>query len=172
MALDNTPGGASANTYATIAEADAYLATRPGASAWATLSDPVKEAALITACRLMDRTLPWNLVSIGYERSSTTQALIFPRPYTLNAAGDAYLAGVPTFAKEAQSEWAFALTVSDRLADSTTRGIAGITAGPLSIDFDPATSGQQNFTPEYVYFLLAPWLLSRSALGSVAIARA
>jgi hypothetical protein len=68
--------------------------------------------------------------------------------------------------KEAQAEWAFQLTASDRLGDSAARGVASLSVGPLAITFDPATASAQYPTPDIVYQLLRPWLLSGAAAAS------
>lgn len=55
MALVATVGAANADSYITLAEADAYLAARFGTAAWDALSDDDKEKALRQATREVDR---------------------------------------------------------------------------------------------------------------------
>lgn len=71
--IDATVGGAAANSYLTIAAADAIVETMPGTTAWATATTDQKTRALITATRGLD-TLAW----IGTP-TATTQALDWPR---------------------------------------------------------------------------------------------
>ncbi len=72
-AIDATTGGASANSYLTIAAGDSIAESMLGTLAWNTATSDSKTRALITATRGMD-TLAWIA-----ERTSTTQALDWPR---------------------------------------------------------------------------------------------
>lgn len=67
-----TPGSASANTYNTAEEADAYFAARLGAGDWPAEGD-TRALVLLTATRIID----WSEF-LG-RRASATQALAFPR---------------------------------------------------------------------------------------------
>lgn len=71
--IDATPGGASANSYLSIAAADAIADTMLGTLAWTSASENDKTRALITATRGLD-TLEW----IGH-RTDPDQALDWPR---------------------------------------------------------------------------------------------
>lgn len=68
-----TAGAANANSYITLAEAQAYADSDIDSSQWDTASVDQRTRALITATR--------NLDLIGYvgTRSTTTQALAWPR---------------------------------------------------------------------------------------------
>ena len=70
--IDATLGGASANSYVTLAEADAYFLTTPHDEHW-TGSNDHKNRGIITATRYLD-----NFDYYG-TRCSTTQALKWPR---------------------------------------------------------------------------------------------
>ena len=70
--IDATLQGASANSYVTLAEANAYFETVPHDEHW-TGSDDAKNRVLITATRYLD-----NFEYYG-ERCTTTQALKWPR---------------------------------------------------------------------------------------------
>lgn len=83
MALDATAGGENANSYVTVAEADAYFAMRLNS---ATFDDSeVKEEALLHACLLLER---YDYIGIpvtdtfeedGYNDAPPYQALKWPR---------------------------------------------------------------------------------------------
>lgn len=74
ITLVETPGDADANTYATLAEATAYLEPRLNTSAWDDVaSEETQKAALVEATREMD-LLPWR-----GTRVTVTQALAWPR---------------------------------------------------------------------------------------------
>ena len=70
--IDATLQGTAANSYVTLAEANAYFETVPHDEHW-TGSDDAKNRVLITATRYLD-----NFEYYG-ERCSTTQALKWPR---------------------------------------------------------------------------------------------
>lgn len=71
--IDATVGGAAANSYLTIAAADALAESTLGTLAWTTATSDEKTRALITATRGLD-TLTW----IG-TRADPDQALDWPR---------------------------------------------------------------------------------------------
>lgn len=76
ISIDATVGGASANSYVTLAEADAFMTGRLNASAWetdATTDD--RNRALVEATRHLS-ALDWS----GY-RTDATQALAWPRQW-------------------------------------------------------------------------------------------
>jgi hypothetical protein len=133
MALDTTVGGANANSYATLAEADAYNAAHPYGSTW-TGTDPQKEAALIIATLVLD----------GWPRSWTgtavdgVQALTWPRNGMFTRNGYA-IAGtiIPKELKNAQSELARKILEADVTAnnDIVNQGIKSIGVGPISLSF-------------------------------------
>jgi hypothetical protein len=68
-----TPGAADANSYITLAEAQAYADGDIDAVEWYAASTDQKVRALITATRNLD------LVGFVGTRSTTTQALAWPR---------------------------------------------------------------------------------------------
>ncbi len=78
--IDATVGGASANSFITVAEGDAYCDSRLNASAWNDETDDDQKArALIEATRDLSQR-QW----IGVGRASNTQALSWPRALAEN----------------------------------------------------------------------------------------
>lgn len=71
--IDATLEGASANSYVTLAEADAYFETTPDDTNWANKTDDQKNRSLISATRFID-----DFEFYG-KRCTTTQALKWPR---------------------------------------------------------------------------------------------
>lgn len=67
--IDATLSGASANSYVTLAAANAYYETVPDSSTWTTKTDDQKNRALISATRWIDA-----LTFYG-DRCTKTQAL-------------------------------------------------------------------------------------------------
>lgn len=91
MAVDATIGGTTANSYLTVAAADAVAATVLGrfAEAWRAATIPDKEAALIRATQEID-------LEIGrttYGPRITGQALLFPRWEDIDDAGAPIIPG-------------------------------------------------------------------------------
>ena len=71
--IDATIKGANANSYVTLAEADAYFETVPSSTQWDNKQDDKKNRALIAATRWID-----SFVYYG-DRCDDGQALKFPR---------------------------------------------------------------------------------------------
>lgn len=73
MALNATVGSASADSFVSVSDADAYIDTRLNVTAWTGASTPDKERALKSATREL------NLLAYLGTRVDTTQALAWPR---------------------------------------------------------------------------------------------
>ena len=154
MSVESTPGSATADSYCTVAEADAYNAARLFATAWSAASTPTKEAALKMATRLLDQiftrsmiedgayygysgqkvTLAWT----GLPTTPETQALCWPRTGMLNRNSYAIASDViPQDLKNATAELARQLIVADTSAnnDVEAQGIQSLSAGPVSLAF-------------------------------------
>ena len=71
--IDATLQGTTANSYVTLAEADAYFETTPDDSTWADKTDDQKNRSIISATRFID-----DFEFYG-DRCTTTQALKWPR---------------------------------------------------------------------------------------------
>jgi len=118
--LDATSSGGSANTYVTVAEADAYFAahfSQAKTSAWSWLEAHQKVSSLRLACSIIE-TLPFHGGSVG--PAVWDQALQFPT--TEDYADNAY--AVPQVVKDAQCEQAMYLLTADEA--SMTAQMQGI----------------------------------------------
>lgn len=137
MALVETPGSATADTYATLAEFEAYAANRLPALAWfAAAADTVKEAALRAAARELDAAFDWTGAAVD-----AVQALTWPRSGMLTRNGFAIASTViPVPLKQAQCEFALQIGASDRLGDndSLKKGITSLKAGSVALTFSDA----------------------------------
>jgi hypothetical protein len=135
-----------ANTYATLAEFNAYAANRVPALAWFTAAgDPAKEAALQAAARELDACFAWTGTAVD-----EVQALTWPRSGMLTRNGFAILTTVvPTDLKNAQCELALQLGAGDRLGDNSAleKGITSLKAGSVALTFSDVKS-QQSSTRE------------------------
>lgn len=133
MALDETIGGSTSDTYITLAEADAYfdahwLAAKT--TTWETLSDPQKESVLkmatliIDGCRFLDQdygapvgplTALTLFIPTHYvvSRQFTGQKRTFPRNIDIDDAGAAF---IPQEVLDAQCEQAIYMMAIDEAA--------------------------------------------------------
>lgn len=143
MALVPTPGAADANTYASLAEFNAYAANRLPALAWFTAAtDGQKEAALQAAARELDACFAWTGSAVD-----AVQALTWPRSGMLTRNGFAIATtAIPTELKNAQCEMALQLGAGDRLGDNSAleKGITSLKAGSVALTFSDVKSSQSS----------------------------
>lgn len=150
MALIDTPAAANANTYASVAFADAYFATRPNSSKWTDSTTIEKENALYTATSLIDL-----LFSFEGDISTQTQALRWPR-ISVYDADDRLLDStvIPYRVAQATCELAIALLTKDRLKESVFNkyGLNAFKIGPLSAN--AAAAVRETLVPALVMTIL------------------
>lgn len=123
MALTTTPGSASANSYASVAEADAYHLDRANA-AWAAAVPADKEAALIRATQWLDGRYGDQWPGIRWKLRA--QALDWPRVEAYDRDGT--VVDYQTIPPE----------VVDATCEAALRELA--TPGVLSPDVTPGTA--------------------------------
>lgn len=152
MVLDATVKGPSANSYLTVAEADALLAQRLYVSKWTAAVNATKEAALQWATNLLDQGFNW-------EGSPTTveQALRWPRGGTFDS--DHYYFEqntLPDLIKRATAELALELVKRDRVSDPDLLGLGFVEAkvGSLNIKIDPGMV--LSLIPRHIVLMVAP----------------
>ena len=151
-AIVATAKSATANSYCTLAEADQYQDDRPAVSTtWADASENSKIRALLWATKLMEACFEWT----GYA-STTTQALGWPRMGLLERI-DVSLDSdtVPSEIKNAQSEFARQLLVSNRAQDSDIESdsIKSVKAGSIALEFD-SSAAYNKVVPDAVYLMI------------------
>lgn len=127
--IDATAGGASANSYGTVAEANAYFEIRPGSHEWINADADGQKACLQFAVVLIDRE-----TYFGSKRSAS-QALEFPRHGDDDENGDPF---IYTDVKHAQFEQALDLLKGDymrrlRQDEIQEGGIRQVTTGQSQI---------------------------------------
>lgn len=146
MPLTPTPGSASADTYASLAEFNTYAAARLPALTWFTAAtDAQKEAALRAAARELDACFTWTGTAVD-----EVQALTWPRNGMVTRNGFAIATTtIPTDLKNAQCEMALQLGASDRLGDNSAfkKGITSLKAGSVALTFSDV-QGSQNSNRE------------------------
>jgi hypothetical protein len=126
IVIEDGTGKADAEAYISVADADTYFAAR-GNSAWAALTTEQKEQALRRAVDYM--TAVYGQRWKG-ERSSTTQALDWPRDGVLGVASD--VAPVPV--QRANAELALRASAGDLLADQGAQ-VKQEVVGPISVTY-------------------------------------
>lgn len=139
-----TAGASNANSYLTVAEADAYFDDVYNRTGWtATGADAATKAtALINATRMMDALFVWK----NYPTHAETQALQWPRGGMLRRGGWVIIPDteIPNELKWATAELARGLVNSDLAADSevANQGLTDLTVGPISLSFKDQVSAK------------------------------
>lgn len=138
-------GLANANTYASVAYADAYFESHPFYSDnWAEILSADKAILLAAATRLLDSMYQW----YGY-RSTQTQGLDWPR----RGVRDTYdyllpLGTVPDRLRQATAEQAFWLTKGDKSTEAqTSTGLDKLRIDVIELDFSSSTSTKSSTQP-------------------------
>lgn len=166
MALDTTVGGASAESYCSVAQANTYHSKR-GNTDWEDLDTLDKEAALRKASDyLMSFYRPlWK----GY-RVTTTQRLDWPRyDVTLPDTPGTWIENdeVPEMVINACAELALRATTA-KLAPDVQREVKREKVGSLETEY---ASGPQWVRYREIDAMLAPLLRSGNATGTVRLVR-
>ena len=148
MALVTTPGAVDADSYASLAEAVAYVGTLTFTGKWP--SDAPAQEALLKQAALKMETLSFKGTRAA---SAESQALAFPRIGLYDRDGYAIASDVvPRAVKTAQIALAVWLAKKDRTGDPSP---ASLKVGSLEI------SGTVNKAfPDHVMSMLAPFLAS------------
>jgi hypothetical protein len=173
ITIDATAGGASANSFLTLAAATTYLEGRLNSSAWTSATTDETNRALVEATR--------TLSPLGWQgnRTSSTQALSWPRFGAVDP--DAVASGfffasdtVPQRVKDATAELALEFIKAgtvDVAALPSTDGLIAKTIDVLGWEYADPTKRKQGIARyPRVYTLIAPML--ESVAGSLRVVRA
>lgn len=162
VAIDATVGGASSNSFVTLAEAATYMEGRLNASAWETdATTDSKNRALVEATRELNV-----LVYEGF-RATSTQALAWPRYGAVDpdqfGAGHLYESTeIPQRIKDAECELALEFIkagTTDVAALPVTDGVIQKVVDVLSTTYADPTKRKQGLQRfPRVYKLIAPLL--------------
>lgn len=166
--IDETVGGASANSYVTLVEAEAFFDAQPLTTAWdAAADDDAKNRALIAAAARIDQEefLGEPVNPLTGTSSGTTQAMKWPRTDVLDAVGNEYLSTViPEKVKRAQFKLAYILLDDAEFAQDTgLEGFSRAKVGPLEVE--PRHSRSAGDLPDDVLRELRGLLATGSALN-------
>lgn len=153
IVVETGSGSSSANSYASVADGDAYHAMHLYATAWTQATDANKEKALIWSTRLLDEQMVWT----GHKLEDS-QALQWPRNGVIDK-GDFLIESttIPQSLKDSVSEFARFLISSDRTAEADTIGFKRIKAGPVEVEIDKADrESLSQIIPRHVLEMLWP----------------
>lgn len=168
LIVEDGTGLINSNSYASIAEADAYFLDRAN-TVWAALLTPAKTAALILAADYLRRT--YGTLWAGYRRTGL-QRMDWPRyavpmplayvPYA-NAALPGYYpeTSVPEEIKNAQIELAFLSATSVALDPALGPPVIEETVGPITTKY--ATGARQTTVFPFIENMLLPFLISNKS---------
>lgn len=142
--VEDGTGLSDANSYASVAEADAYFASRPRSTSWASLTVDAKGGYLVHATRYLDASVIWE-----GTRTESFQALEFPR------AGIDMDLSVPTAIKIALYEIAYLMIGRDITAEPATSGFSKLVVGPIEVE--TSATSEPPVLPRFVRSLIAPF---------------
>ncbi|MBK7822929.1 MAG: hypothetical protein IPJ61_18265 [Tessaracoccus sp.] len=172
---------ASANSYATVAQADDYLEARARDSAWASLDDDVKEGYLIQATDYMVQRYHASWKGV---RRSAAQALDWPRAYvdyepvyqSTGVVADPVTGGFWLPADEVPGRVIHACielavrAVSGALAPDLAAQKKRVQVGPIEVEYAAAARESKAF--QAVEQLLAPLLENGGSSSMLTVLRA
>jgi hypothetical protein len=159
ITIVETAGSASANSYISEAEFNAYIETCLHVSTAVTAAQAVEgtdtiKRALVSATRLLDEQIEWD----GEANEPTVQALQWPRAGLEDDKGeDLDEETIPTRIKNACAELARYLIDSDRTAESSTDGINRLAVGSIELEFNSNTPPPRKVIPDSVWQMISLW---------------
>jgi len=145
------------NSYADVAEADAYMSNRAGNGVWTASSTPAKEGALVAATLVLETQI-WN----GYAVSAD-QPLAFPRVgfYLDHKVGYRIpFVDIPARLVQATVEQALHILTNESILDETSV-VPDIKVGPISLTGIRPAPRLSNF----VHSIIAPMLKQGGGTG-------
>lgn len=117
-------GAPNANSYVTVAEADAYFDDTFGKPLWEPLDADTKSLLVITASRTLDQYIKW----IGWK-TDPDQGMEWPRSGT-----DFDVDVIPTKVKYATYELAYYLVENNGISFAS-QSVDSVKVGPVAVDF-------------------------------------
>lgn len=166
MALDATASGASANSYTTVAESDAYNAATLYSTDWSGATTGDKEIALQMATRILDEKIDW----VGLKNTDA-QALAWGRSGVTDDGYSVEVDIVPNPVKNATAEFAKHLLASNSTGNADGKGLSSLTVGSVALVFDKTDT--PGVIPSIVQEMLRGWgdIHVRSKFGTATVVR-
>lgn len=166
MAIDSTVAGDSANSYVSLAEADAYFAESFGRTAWASSGD--KESLLVSASKYLDMFLTWDGV-----KATDEQSMEWPRKFAYDKTRREYSSSIiPMPVKFATYELAYYMLVNGDLSFEE-QTIDRVKVGTVDVSFTEMStdSGIPKFVEAIVSHISSTVLPSGRSIRSVPLER-
>jgi hypothetical protein len=145
LVVENGTGLSNANSYQSVAGADAYHATHSGSTVWSGSTTPQKEQALIIASQYLD--IVYGRQYVG-SKMSRLQGLLWPRVGVTDIDGFGYGSNeIPQAVLDATSEAALRYRQDGSLiVDVSSKDQAvvsqSVTVGPIQKSTTYAASGK------------------------------
>lgn len=131
ITVDATPGGATANSYVTQADATLYMESHALNATWLAASGAQMDAALVEATRLLDEYVDWSGVIVG-----AVQSLRWPRSDVTDRDGRAVdAATIPVDLAHATAIFATELLATNRQAEREDTGLSSVGVGAISVSY-------------------------------------
>jgi hypothetical protein len=168
--LETTTGGASANSYCSIADGDSYHETHLYADDWTDADSDQKCKALQSATRLLDQNYEWQ-----GSPTNIDQALRWPRQGAYDADGNLLASDeIPIGIEQGTAELARLLIAGDRTAESDTavQGITSVTAGDVAVTFNGSASTSRPIPDSVAAFVSQYGVKKGPSGGAVVMKRA
>jgi len=162
MTLIATPGGATSNSFCSVADAFTLLGTELDTEDWTEASTIDQERALITATRLIVEQATWQS-----DPTTDTQALPWPQEDATDRYGRAIAdTVVPTDVKRATALYALALLAQMPEGDlALLAQLDQLWVGDMRVNFRAQLPvSLTTAMPAAVQALLAPYLVFRSTI--------
>ncbi len=170
LTLVATAGSASANSYTTVVEGNAYHEFHLYASTWNAATDERKAQALVWATSMLDTYFEW----FGCV-ATQVQALGFPRIGAYDKQGRLLSAlTIPVDLVRATAELARKMLSADRTEDekaSSGGDIKDLKVGPIEIEYVEGTSSDLPIIPDHVVAMLSHLGDYRSGIGGAVTVR-
>lgn len=173
--LITTPGGTTSNSYASLTEAQSYIDTILYAEAWAEATENDQKKALISSTRMLENLCEWKGSPV-----SSSQALKWPRRGVLTrvsatGGGTSFHSHyhayggiltplgvelpedeIPQFLKDATTELARSLLISDRISEQDSGNVSSIAIPGLTIGYlGSGSNSKRKLIPPQVYQMIA-----------------
>lgn len=145
LVVETGAGLTNAESYASVAEADAYLAAFRPSTAWSAASTDVKEQKLRQATQWLDNKFSWK-----GRKYTKEQSLDWPRSYVQDSEGfDLDVNVIPTDLKRATIEAAVRAISSELDPDITPGRISSLSESVGPVSRSVSYVGGQEETPSY-----------------------
>lgn len=168
MPVNATVGAIDANSYVTVAEADAYFSDSFGKGLWASALPADKDALVISASRSLDQFITWS-----GQKTSDTQSMEWPRNNAYDKTGRLYPNNViPGPVRFAAFELAYYMLQNGGLSFAE-QSVDRVKVGPVDVEFSEKStdSGIPNFIEALVSHIGSSDVPTKTSVRMARLAR-